>query len=264
MNRETNSLIKTREVELSLSDTGCDEPACLFLHYWGGSSRTWSGVINRVKARARCIALDQRGWGASSPAIDERYDLAAMANDVQHIVESLKLDRYVLVGHSMGGKVAQVVAKRQPAGLVGLMLVAPAPPTPMPVPAEQRAAMLASYQSREGAEGALNVLAGSPLPASLRNQVIEDSLRGTDAAKRAWTDQGMVEDISAGLAEVNVPVMVVIGDRDQVENEAALREVFARYLPQAQFRVLVGVGHLSPLERPGEVADSCLELLGSL
>jgi 3-oxoadipate enol-lactonase len=86
---------------------------------------------------------DQRGWG-DSIATDGRYDLATMADDVQGVVEALGLHRYVLVGHSMGGKVAQTVAARRPASLLGLVLVAPAPPTPMPVPEAQRGETLAS------------------------------------------------------------------------------------------------------------------------
>jgi 3-oxoadipate enol-lactonase len=102
-----------------------------------------------------------------------------MADDAEAVARTLELSSYVLVGHSMGGKVAQIVATRRPDGLMGLLLVAPAPPTPMPVPEAQRAAMLFSYSSREGVEQALSVLAGSP---KLREQVIEDTLRGAPAA----------------------------------------------------------------------------------
>ncbi len=161
----------------------------------------------------------------------------------------------------MGGKVAQIVAGRQPAGLMGLVLVAPAPPTPMPVPEEQRVAMLASYGSREGVLQALSVLASAPLPDELREQVVEDTLRGAPEAKRAWTERGMIEDVSAGMAGVTTPTIVVIGDRDQVEHEGPLREVFARFLPQAKFRLLEGIGHLSPLQAPNAIADACLAML---
>jgi pimeloyl-ACP methyl ester carboxylesterase len=74
----------------------------------------------------------------------------------------------------------------------------------------------------------------------------------------------MIEDISAGLSAVTLPVTVVIGDRDQVEHEATLRETFARFLPQATFQVLKGFGHLSPLEAPDELADACTAFLKSL
>jgi pimeloyl-ACP methyl ester carboxylesterase len=183
-----------------------------------------------------------------------------MADDVETVAQRLELRRFVLVGHSMGGKAAQIVAGRRPAGLLGLVLIAPAPPTPMPVPEAQRAAMLASYGSREGALQALSVLC-APLPIEQQEQVIEDTLAGAPEAKRAWTQRGMIEDISEGLVGVTTPTIVVIGDRDQVEHEAPLREAFARFLPQATFRVLRGVGHLSPLQAPDAIADACASML---
>jgi 3-oxoadipate enol-lactonase len=245
---------------LAMTDTGTGEPALVFLHYWGGSSRTWDMVVARLGRETRCTAIDQRGWGRSVVG-DGRYDLNTMADDVQSVAAQLQLRRYVLVGHSMGGKVAQIVAARRLSGLVGLVLVAPAPPTPMPVPEAQRSAMLASYETREGALQALSVLAGPSLSEALREQVIADTLRGAPEAKRAWTERGMTEDVSAGLAGVSVPVSVVVGDRDQVEHEAALRQVISPLLPQATFTTLAGIGHLSPLEAPEELAAVCLDLL---
>ena len=124
--------------------------------------------------------------------------------------------------------------------------------------------MLASYGSRAGALQALAVLAGSPLSDELREQVIEDTLKGAPEAKRTWTEREMIRDISAGLDAVTIPVSIVVGSNDQVEHESALREIYGRLLPQASFRVLEGIGHLSPLEAPGEVADACDKLLSGL
>jgi 3-oxoadipate enol-lactonase len=256
-------MIDTNGAAIRAVESGAGEPALIFLYYWGGSSRTWAGVIDRLAGEARCVALDQRGWGTSI-ATDGRYDLATMADDVEAVAQRLGLSRFVVVGHSMGGKVAQIVASRRPAALAGLVLLAPAPPTPMPVPETQRAAMFASYSSREGALQALSVLGAQPLPDELREQVIEDTLAGVPEAKRAWTERGMIEDISAGLIGVKTPAIVVIGDRDQVEHEAALRKAFGRFLPQATFRVLRGVGHLSPLQAPDAIAETCLDMLNGV
>jgi len=214
----SHRIIQTDGAAIRIVESGVGEPALVFLHYWGGSARTWHRVIDRLSGQVRCVAIDQRGWG-DSIATDARYDLAAMAHDVESVIRALDLRRYVLVGHSMGGKVAQIFAKRQPEGLVGLLLVAPAPPTPMPVPEAQRAGMLASYGSREGVLQALAVLAGAPLPEDLSEQVIEDTLHGAPEAKRVWTDHGMIEDVSAGLDAVTIPVSILVGSRDRVEHE---------------------------------------------
>jgi pimeloyl-ACP methyl ester carboxylesterase len=259
----SHRIVNTNGAAIQVAVSGAGEPALVFLHYWGGSSRTWQKVIDQLDGKPRSIALDQRGWG-DSVITDGRYDLAAMADDVEAVGQILGLREYVLVGHSMGGKVAQIVAARQPEELAGLVLVAPAPPTPMPVPEAQRAAMLESYGSRKGVQQALSALAGGPLSSELREQVIEDTLRGAPGAKRAWTESNMIEDVSAGLSAVTVPVTVIVGDRDQVEHEAALREIFARFLPHATFRILTGIGHLSPLEAPDALADACRGLLDDL
>jgi hypothetical protein len=75
--------------------------ALVLLHYWGGSSRTWQNVIDRLGGWPRAIALDQRRWGVSV-ATDGRYDLNAMADDAEAVGRTLGLNRYVLVGHSTG------------------------------------------------------------------------------------------------------------------------------------------------------------------
>jgi pimeloyl-ACP methyl ester carboxylesterase len=103
------------------------------------------------------------------------------------MINALNLQRYVLVGHSMGGKVAQLMASRRPAGLAGLVLVAPSPPQPMAMPAEAREMMAGSYATRETVETTIdNVLTAKPLSAEDREQVIADSLRGAPSAKLAW------------------------------------------------------------------------------
>lgn len=145
-----------------------------------------------------------------------------------------------------------------------MVLVAPAPPTPMAVPEAQRKNMLASYKSREGVLQALNFLAGPSLTEKWREQVIEDTLRGDPPAKRIWPAQGMIDDISTGLDEVTIPVNIVVGDCDQVEKESSLREAFDQLLPQTNYRVLKGIGHLSPLEAPDKIAQACTAMLVKL
>jgi len=130
-----------------------------------------------------CPPAFARWWSTSAAgAARGRYDLEALADDVAAVVEDREIGRYVLVGHSMGGKVAQVLAGRRAHGLAGLVLVAPAPPTSMEVPAEVRTGMLTSYRAREGVLQALGVLAGSALDEAKREQLIADTLRGEAGA----------------------------------------------------------------------------------
>ncbi|TFW28100.1 alpha/beta fold hydrolase, partial [Duganella callida] len=107
---------------------GQGDLALVFIHYWGGSSRTWQPLMELLSPAFHCVAYDQRGWGDSAPA--DSYSIADLADDALAVVASLGLQRYVLVGHSMGGKAAQLAASRRPPGLQALVLVAPALPIP--------------------------------------------------------------------------------------------------------------------------------------
>jgi hypothetical protein len=59
-------------------------------------------------------------------------------------------------------------------------------------------------------------------------------------------------------------VSILVGSRDKVEHETAVREVFGGFLPQGTFRVLKGIAHPSPLEAPDELAGACVNLLARL
>lgn len=241
-------------VKLHVEDLGINAPALVFLHYWGGSSRTWRHVVQRLKPAFRTIAVDQRGWGQSDKP-PGGYTLAALADDAQRLIESLGLDHYILVGHSMGGKVAQLLASRHPAGLAGLVLVAPSPPSPMSVPLAARQEMVNAYDSRESILATVRqVLAANPLQPDDLETVVQDSLQGAPAAKAAWPLAASQEDISAQAALIRVPTFVISGEKDQVDPPAVLqRELMAR-IPHATLHILPGVGHLSPLEAPGELS----------
>ncbi|MFJ1609389.1 alpha/beta fold hydrolase [Streptomyces sp. NPDC088253] len=114
-----------------------DSPALILLHYWGGSRRTWIPVLQRLVPGQGFVAYDQRGWGDST-SVPGPYDLEQLAEDAQRVVDALGYSRYVLVGHSMDGKVAQLLAARKPAGLSGVVLVAPAPSAPIGGPSRSR------------------------------------------------------------------------------------------------------------------------------
>ena len=251
-------------VGLNVHDQGDGEPVLVFLHYWGGSSRTWIEVIKRLETNFRCLAYDHRGWGDSDKPTSG-YRMADLADDAEALIETFQLQRYVLVGHSMGGKVAQLVASRRPAGLAGLLLVAPSPPVPMAVPLEQRMQMIEAYDARQSVEFLIeHVLTAIQVSEEHREMIIQDTLRGAPQAKRAWPEAGMIEDISQFVGNINVPTLVLAGEKDQVERVEILKRELVPRIPGAQMRVISRTGHLSPLEVPDEIAGGIWKFLGSL
>jgi 3-oxoadipate enol-lactonase len=260
----SESQIDTGTASIHVTQAGDGAPALVFLHYWGGSSRTWRPVIEQLSSSSRCIAIDHRGWGKSSaPAAG--YAIEDLAADALAVINALGLDDYILVGHSMGGKVAQLLASRRPEGLRGVVLVAPAPAKPAAVPDAVRAQMAGAYLSRDAVIATLdNVLRHAPLSDELREQVIEDSLAGSSEAKHEWPSSVILEDVSADLAEIEVPVLVVAGRQDRVEPVGVMNSHVVAEIPGAWLEVIEGSGHLIPLEQPGELTSRIAAFRGAL
>lgn len=248
------SNIALSRAALFVREKGSRGPTLVFLHYHGGSSGTWTPVIECLDRDRHTIAVDLRGWGDSDKP-DGGYSLDAHADDIAQVIKDKGIGEHVLIGHSMGGKIAQLLASRRMSGLRGLVLVASATPTPLAMPKEVLEGMAKVYDTRESIEGALaNALVSRPLPPALHEQVITDSLRGAQAAKGAWPLDMSQEDISSDVTRIDVPVLVIAGGDDKVDPvEAHRRELLPR-LANASFHVLPGIGHLVPLQAPEDVA----------
>jgi len=240
---------------LNLFEQGQGEQTLFFLHYFGGSSRTWQPVINLLAANYRCLALDLRGWGASDAVPESACRVENMAEDTKKIIAALGLTRYTLVGHSMGGKATQALAADPPPGLKQLLLVAPSPLSPEPMTEDDRAAMRAAYGSEATSRQTLQKIACLPLSPETEAAVIADNLRASRAAWEAWADLGSKQDLSALAPQILAPAHVLSGTGDAVLPPAVQqREVIAR-LPGASLTIVPDAGHLLPLEAPDIVAN---------
>ena len=230
-------------------------PTLLFLHYWGGSARTWDSVLTLLDPETPVASYDHRGWGRSA-ALPGPFDLAQLASDATAVVETLHTD-VVLVGHSMGGKVAQLLAARRPAALTGLILVAPAPPEPAAaVTPQYRRELAQAYDSPEAVAFALDhVLTAAPVTGPARSAAVEDSLSAAAPARTEWPMNGIAEDITTAARGISVDTVVIAGARDVVEPVEVLRRHLLPFIPRARLRVIDASGHLIPLEAPQALAE---------
>jgi pimeloyl-ACP methyl ester carboxylesterase len=95
----------------------------LMLHGFSNEAHVWDDLAPVLAPHYRVLALDQRGHGESDADPEGRYDFETMARDVEAVCEALGIDRLVLCGHSMGGKVSMRFAGRNLERLAGLILV---------------------------------------------------------------------------------------------------------------------------------------------
>jgi pimeloyl-ACP methyl ester carboxylesterase len=224
------------------------------LHYWAGSGRAFEPLRPLLPPNSTLLAPDLPGFGDQAAPAGFDYSVASYADWVAQYIEEHKLTDYHLLGHSMGGKIALLLAARQPAGLHGLLLLSPSPPTPEPISDEDRAASLAAYGKPAEAEKTFNKITRIPLSETEHQQVVDDNLRTTHAAWEAWLLGGSREDISAQMSTINVPCRVLVGESDQAIPLAAQRQQTLPLLPTGTPLVVVpGAGHLLPLEAPEEV-----------
>src|SRR5215468_2495668 len=88
-------------------------PAVVFLHGVGGSARIWAPQLSSFAAAGfRPVALDMLGYGARAPV--DRMDFDTLAADIEAQIALHGLDRPIIVGHSMGGLLAQTLLRRGP------------------------------------------------------------------------------------------------------------------------------------------------------
>jgi pimeloyl-ACP methyl ester carboxylesterase len=241
---------------------GGGNPAVVFLHYFGGAALSWQWVVEALPAESYCVALNLPGFGTAASL--EKPSLSGYADYVKRAIGSLGLERFVIVGHSMGGKIALQVAADQPDGLQQVILIAPSPPTQEPMPDEERQRLLTRHPSQENAETTVQQAAKAPLSEQQRSVALQTHMTAEDSAWRWWLKEGMNHSIAEQMAQVQVPVTVVASKDDPVFPFDTIQQEVMAYLPDAHLVETADIGHLMPLERPDFVAEEISKVTNSL
>lgn len=218
----------------------------LFIHGNTGSSRWWSKVMDIPGCRT--IALDMPNFGASSP-LEGEPDLHAYAETVASFMDALGIEQAVVVGHSLGGCVAQSLAVRHPDKVLSLILVNSGAPTGLVVPKERHPVIELMRTSREVLEKALQTVVPTLNDPEFFKLLVDDAQK---MAPHAWIGNAEALskfDISAECAYYTGPVLVLRGELDPIITAAMAKET-ARAYPASKLMILQGVGHSIMVEKP--------------
>jgi pimeloyl-ACP methyl ester carboxylesterase len=241
-----------------------DEPIrdILLLHGWPNAGRVWQCLAEEMLLAApfRLVAPDLRGFGASDKP-ESGFTCEQFARDAATVAAALNLGGYTVVGHSMSGKVTQLLAAERPVGLVALVLVAPAPLVASPVPEEKRAGQRAVYGDVARVREMIVAMAGRPLKEERLNVLVEDGMRASRRAWDGWIDVMREEDLADRLPDIAVPTLVLHGGNDPLRTEEALCTDVADRISGAAFAVLPNVGHLPHVEEPSALALTLVNFL---
>jgi esterase len=203
------------------------------LHGHPGTPGTWDEVAAALCASGqyRFMAVTQRGYGASGRA--ESYSLEALRDDVFGFADALALDRFVLMGHSMGGVVAGLAAELKPDRLIALVLEDSVPPRDaldMPIPTRPDAELYFDWALVPAIFGQL----ASPDP--------------------AWWKQ---------LSRITVPALVIGGGSTSHVPQDLLAEA-VKQMPEGRLVTLEGAGHTAHQTEPGRFIAEVTSFLDSV
>jgi pimeloyl-ACP methyl ester carboxylesterase len=240
--------------------TGGDKPPVVLLHGLMGSGACWAHLARALAGEFDVVMPDARGHGESS-APDRGYGYADLAEDVIGLIEALRLTRPVLLGHSMGGMTAAVVASRGLGLLGGLVLVDPTFLSP-----ERQREVSESDVAGQHRRAIAGGKAGLIAQAHARHPGRAPEIVELQAEARLRTSMSAFEvltppnpDYREVVRAIEVPTLLVIGDEPVVTLEVAT-ELRARN-PRLQVEQIADAGHGLPFEQPDRLAEVVLGFL---
>ena len=228
-----------------------DAPVLVFSNSLGTDLRIWDDVVAALSDRFNIVAYDKRGHGLSGIG-DAPYDIALHANDLIGLLDHLGLDKVIICGLSVGGLIAQKVTQLQPERVRGLILCDTAP-------------KLGDYNGWNTrieaikADG-IDVLGDaimerwlSPMfrkDRPLETAMYRDMLVRTTEAGYIGTCVALRDgDLREAAGKIAVPTLCICGSDDLATPPAVVREM-ATMIPNAEFELIDGVGHLPCIETP--------------
>ena len=235
-------------------------PPVVLLHGWCCNKRFWREQTPVLAGGHRVFAPDFRGHGESDvPA--GGYTLDRLAEDVYAVMAGLGMPQATLVGHSMGGMVAQRLALDHPDAVAGLVLIATAAADPDGSLLSRR--ILEDTPALGYAEAFGRHSPGwfpSDFDTDLRRWVSAKMLRVPESVALALVRDYHDLDYRADLPSVHAPTLVIGAIADPSTPVARSEEV-AALIPGSELVVIKGAGHFVHLERPREVNEALLEFL---
>ena len=243
----------TNGLRLHYLRTGGAKPPIVLLHGLTGSGACWTPVARTLERDSDVVMPDARGHGGSSaPEAGYRYE--ELAGDVVGLLRELGLARPVLVGHSMGGMTAAVVASRHADLLSRVVLVDPTflpPERQREVHASSLAALHRRAITRPLAEAITEIRARHPRRDA---EIVELQARARLATHVAAFDVLVPPnpDYREVVRAIAVPCLLVLADNGVVTRDMA--DELCRENPRVEIAVVPDAGHGLPFDQPERVA----------
>ncbi|WP_036259979.1 alpha/beta hydrolase [Mesorhizobium sp. WSM3224] len=246
-------------LDLAYVEIPGSEPPLVLVHGFTDTSRSFSLLAPHLSGR-RLIMPDLRGHGASQAG--EGYGVADFAGGIAGLIRRLRLDRPVVVGHSLGGMVSIVLAARHPELIGGLVIVASA----------LKPDFARDHQLTDGVAALRDPISpGDPffewwhacqpgVPRAFLAGLAKDASAIPAARWRAILEEVGRTDLTAAARAVQVPALIIAGGRDPLFG-AAHQQALAQALAGSRLVWAQDCGHNPHWEDPASVAEAIAGML---
>jgi len=253
--------VSVDDVAIEVDCAGAGDVCLVLVHGLGGSRKTWAALVPLLAAGARVVVPDLRGCGDSSRGTAP-WTLARAADDVAGVARSLGLARYVVVGHSLGGVIAEELLTRQLDEIAGAVLISTS--SRLSEKATQNWRRIADAVEARG-------LADSPATrargftaafAEQHPEVLEQHAAISARCERGtYAEQARAAssyDYTDALASVKCPVLILQGLDDPMTPPGG-SVILQRAMPAvARLEMIEGASHNLPFEKPDLASDLIL------
>jgi pimeloyl-ACP methyl ester carboxylesterase len=237
---------------------GKGREALVLIHGWSCSMDYWRDSISDLARRNRVIAIDLPGHGQSDkPEVTYSMDLFARA--VEAVMKDAKVERAVLVGHSMGTPVARQFYRKYPQQTLAIVIVDGSlrnfPDKKM---LDSLIGSLRAPNYKETGKQMFAMMAGPHLSAEIQ-QRIQTSFLNTPQYVLVGAMEGMADDSIWGTDKINVPVLAIMAK--SVFYPADTEQFYHSLVPNLDFRLWDDVGHFLMMEKPREFNEAVIAFL---
>ena len=257
---------------ISYREAGASQaPALLLLHGIGSGSLSWTAQLASLPPRGyRVVAWDAPGYGESDPLAAAAPAAADYAKALAAFAAALELDRFALVGHSLGALMAAAFCRLHEASRIECLVLASPAAGYGSLPAEARLHKTEERlagMARLGPDGLAQARAAILLSPSAPAEAVE-KIR---AVMRSLRPEGYGQavrmlgqaDIFADAPHIAVPSLVLCGSADTVTPEAGCRNVAAA-IAGARYESLPHLGHAAYVEDPARFDAALLRFMSGM
>lgn len=234
-----------------VKSVGHGDHAVVCLHGWFGSADGW-GFLPEVVDRERFTYWfpEMRGYGARRGESGE-YTMREYAADALAMADDLGLDRFSVVGHSMGGKAAASLLGQAPDRVRSLVGVAPVAPAPVPLDEDGQGLFFGAPESDENRRAIIDFTTGgrnsdvwlTDMVAFSRAASTQEAFTG---AVRSWVRDDYLDEV--GRPET--PIACLVGENDPALSAEVMKQSWMQIYPNVTLVELAGCGHYPMHEVP--------------